>query len=168
MRGRFWGILPGVALPRSPAVRAAVLVVLATLLAAAANAVSPRGISWSRPLGKGLRAQVVEAGLVPVDLAEVRRLIEEKSSLVLDARSRDDFGVGRLPGAVPFPWPEAEEGRLPAPPAGRPVLIYCANEFCDASLALGRWLRERGHRDVAVFVDGYEAWWNAKGPVDQD
>ena len=37
-----------------------------------------------------------------------------------------------------------------------------------ASLRLGILMKQSGYRDIAVFVDGYEAWWNARGPVEQD
>lgn len=147
--------------------RAAVLVGIALLLAAAANAL-PGGLSWTEPLGRGLRVRAAEAGLVPVDLDAVRRLVGRPGLLLLDSRRPEDFRIGRLPGARSFPWTEAEAGRAAPPPAAGPVLVYCSNEFCDSSLELGRWLRSKGVRDVAIFVEGYEAWWNAKGAVDED
>ncbi len=138
------------------------------LVAAAANAVSPRGIPWRDPLGQGLRAKAALAGLVPVDLEAVRALLKDPAVVVLDSRPRDEFANGRLPGARSLPWAGVEEGRGTPPQKDRPILVYCANEFCESSLRLGEWLRSKGHRDVALFVEGYEAWWNAKGPVDQD
>ena len=140
----------------------------ALLLAAAGNAVSPRGIPWKDPFGSGLRARAALAGIVPVDLEAVRDLLKDPSMIVLDSRPRDEFGIGRLPGARSLPWIDAEEGRAPPPERGRPILVYCANEFCESSLRLGERLRAEGYADVAVFVDGFEAWWNAKGAVDQD
>lgn len=148
--------------------RILILLALAGILAASANAVSPRGLSWSRPLGRGNAAQVADAGLVPVDLKSLSSLLQDRSILVLDSRTREEFAVGRLPGAKNVPWKEIEDGAvLPIPPARR-YLVYCANEFCESSLRLGELLRKQGHRDVAVFVDGFEAWWNAGGAVDQD
>jgi ArsR family transcriptional regulator len=138
---------------------------LSILLGAAVNAVSPRGISWSRPLGEALRARAVEAGLVPVDLASVRERLRDGRALFVDARPPEEFEVGALPGAVPVPWREVEAGRVPGglPGPDRPLVLYCANEFCESSLELGRWLKKRGHRDVALFVEGYEAWWSVDG-----
>ena len=81
---------------------------------------------------------------------------------LLDARSPEDFAIGRLPGAVRW----NPDG--PLPPRDRPIVVYCANEFCEAALELGTHLRKSGIPDVAVFVDGYEAWWNEGGAVDQD
>ena len=142
----------------------------ALVLAVAGNAVSPRGLSWTEPLGKGLRAQAAEAGLVPVDLAAVRERLKDTAFLFVDARPREEFETGHLPGAVALSWREIEEGMVPArlPPRDRALVVYCANEFCESSLRLGAWLRGRGYADVALFVDGYEAWWNAGGSRGQD
>jgi hypothetical protein len=64
-----------------------------------------------------------------------------------------------------MPWKDVEEGRLERPPLPVPVpplVVYCENEWCESSLKLGTWLKSKGCRDVALFVAGYEAWWNAR------
>ena len=143
--------------------RVALLLGAAAAVATASNALRPRGLSWTKPLGPELRAQAVEAGLVPVDLDALRRLLKDKVHFI-DSRPRDEFEIGALPGAVSVPWKEIEEGRLPPlPPPEQPIVVYCANVWCESSLLLGRWLKKRGYRDVALFVDGYEVWWNADG-----
>jgi rhodanese-related sulfurtransferase len=140
--------------------RILLLVAIPVVLGATANAISPRGLSWTRPLGRGVGPQVTQAGLVPIDLAAMKNLVG--SVRILDARTREDFAIGRLPGAV---WwtPDA-----PLPPRDKPIVVYCANEFCEYSLEAGVKLKASGYPDVAIFVDGYEAWWNAGGAVDQD
>jgi len=150
--------------------RIAALLGAALVLAVAGNAVSPRGLSWTEPLGRGLRAQAAEAGLIPVDLAVVRERLKDSGFLFVDARPREEYETGHLPGAVPLPWREIEAGGVPSPlpPRDRPLVVYCANEFCESSLRLGMWLRGRGYSDVALFVDGYEAWWNAGGSRGED
>jgi rhodanese-related sulfurtransferase len=142
--------------------RLLILLAVALSLGAGANAVSPRGLSWTRPLGRGVGAQVADAGLTIVDLASMRQVVQSGSARLLDARSPEDFAIGRLPGAT---WWKPEG---PLPPRDRPIVVYCANEFCEASLRLGEQLQKLGYPGVAVFVDGYEAWWNAGGTVDQD
>ena len=97
------------------------LLALAALLGASANALSPRGISWTRPLGRGIAAQVADAGMVPVDLRTVQSLVKDQSVRILDARKPELFQIGRLPGAINIPW---EEGALPRPPPqDKPLLI---------------------------------------------
>ena len=138
------------------------LLAIAGILGATANAVSTRGISWSRPLGRGVGPHVANAGLVPVDLRSLQELIRNPSLTIVDARSPEDFSVGRLPRAIR--WSPG----LHVPDPERRVVVYCDNEFCEKALEVGRELQKAGHKDVAVFVDGYEAWWNAGGAVEQD
>jgi len=133
---------------------------VAVILGATANTLSPQGLSWTRPLGRGVGPQVADAGLVPVDLPSMKKLLG--TVRLVDARSAEDFSLGRLPGAVRW----TADG--PLPPRDRAIVVYCANEFCEQALEVGRRLRAEGYRDVAVFVDGYEAWWNVGGKVDQD
>lgn len=144
--------------------RAALLLLAAAALATASNAVHPRGLSWKAPLGPELRARAVEAGLLPLGLDAVRRLLRDKAYVFVDARPAEKYEIGELPGALSVPWKEVEEGREPPlPPRERPLVVYCENVWCESSLKLGRWLKARGYRDVALFVDGYEVWWNEDG-----
>jgi rhodanese-related sulfurtransferase len=147
--------------------RILIILAIAAATGAAANALSPRGLSWSRPLGRGIAAQVTDAGMVPVGLEDVRKMVAANSARLIDARKPELFAIGRLPGALNVPWdPDAPPKSIP--PRDKPLILYCDNEFCEQSLRLGLWLRSKGVRDIAVFVDGYEAWWNARGAVDQD
>ena len=140
--------------------RLLILLAGSCLLGAAANAVSPRGLSWTRPLGRGIEPRVAAAGFTPVGLKSMMTLVKNQAVLPVDARTEDDYRIGRLPGA--WKWTST------LPPNRRPIVVYCSNEFCDRALEVADELRKAGFKDVAVFVDGYEAWWNAGGPVDQD
>jgi rhodanese-related sulfurtransferase len=149
--------------------RILILLGIAGLLGATANAISPRGLSWTRPLGRGVAAQAADAGMFPVELGSIKRLLRDRSVVFVDSRPRDEFDTGHLPGAVSLPWAEVEAGGVftrPVLPRDRPLVIYCANEFCESALRLGMALKG-DHANVAVFVDGYEAWWNAGGADEQ-
>ena len=146
--------------------RIGVLLAVAVVLGSLANAVSPRGLSWTHPLGKGLRARVAEAGLRPVGIDQLRDLLPKVR--LLDARPREEFKLGHLPGAQSSPWKDVDEGRAPLPPAGGPTIVYCANEFCEDAFRLGRLMAQRGDADVGVLLQGYDEWWNRKWPVEQD
>jgi ArsR family transcriptional regulator len=148
--------------------RIAVLLAIAAAVGSLANAVSPRGLSWSHPLGRGLRAKILDAGLIPVDVARLPDLIRERRLRLIDARPAEEFRTGRIAGAISFPWKDVDAGTLALPPAGGPTVVYCANEFCEDALRLARRIAARGDRDVGVLVEGYDEWWNRKGPVEQD
>jgi len=146
--------------------RIAVLLALAVVLGSVANAVSPRGLSWTHPLGRDLRTRIIDAGLNPVAIRRLPDLLPKVR--LIDARPAEEFRIGRLPGAKSFPWKDVDNGKIPLPPAGGPTVVYCANEFCEDALRLGRLLVQRGDTDVGVLIEGYDEWWNRKWPVEQD
>ena len=148
--------------------RIAVLLAVAVVLGSVANALSPRGLSWAKPLGKDQLAKIVDAGLVPVDPSALTQNNQVTLWRLVDARSREDYRICRLPGAYSCPWRELEKNTATPPPQGGPIVVYCSNEFCDDALDLGRWLLAHGYKDVGVLLDGYDAWWNARGTVEQD
>jgi ArsR family transcriptional regulator len=137
--------------------RIATLLGVAVLLGAAANAVSPRGLTWDRPADE----------LPTVGREQLLSQLRDPKLLLLDARPVEEYRIGRLPRAVSMPWRTIEERGGTPPPPGR-IVIYCSNEFCADALGLGRWLRKHGHRDVSIYVAGYEDWWNARGPTEKD
>jgi rhodanese-related sulfurtransferase len=141
--------------------RVLLLLGVATLLAVAANAVSPRGLSWKEPLGRGLRAELLSDGFPVVELKDVKALLDDLSVVFVDARSNEEYKTGHLRGAIQL------ARAMALAPADRPVVVYCGNEFCGAAHDQARFLRKL-YRNVAVFVDGYDAWWNAGGAVEQE
>src|SRR5688572_13133290 len=117
--------------------RILILLAVAGALGASVNALSPRGLSWTRPLGRGIAAQVAEGGMVPVGLDDVRKMVADKSVRLIDARKPDLFAIGRLPGAINVPW-DPDAPPKPMPKGDQPILLYCDNEFCEQSLRLGQ------------------------------
>ena len=87
--------------------------------------------------------------------------IDVRRAAAFDADDRLIAGAIRRDPATLGSW----QGALPA---ARPIVAYCANEFCESSLRLGERLKKSGYRDVGVLIDGYDAWWNAGGAVEQD
>lgn len=148
--------------------RVGVLLAIALVLGSLANALSPRGLSWSRPLGRDLRARILDAGLHPVDVDRLPDLLRERRIRLLDARPAEEFRTGHLAGALSHPWKDVDDGKIPLPPPDGPTVLYCANEFCEDALRLGRLLLERGDADVAVLIQGYDGWWNRRWPVEQN
>lgn len=150
--------------------RVVTLLALGGGLGAIANAVSPVGLSWKEPLGKGLEAQVAAAGLAPVALDALRSLLDKGQALLVDARPEDEYRTGHLQGAISLPWGEVEarKRRIDGLPRGRPLVVYCANRFCESSLRLGMEFQKAGYSDIGVLVDGYDAWWDRGGTVEQN
>jgi rhodanese-related sulfurtransferase len=105
----------------------------------------------------------------PVELEEVRRLIDEGATVV-DARARELYREGHLPSALSLPLGEADplpESFREAVSADSPVVLYCSGYGCPDSFDLGMILLAEGYRDVRVFEGGFPEWADAGLPVER-
>ncbi len=101
--------------------------------------------------------------LEPVTGEELRRLVREGGVTVLDARPREEYEAGHIPGALSVPVDELER-RLSAIPADREVIAYCRGPYCVFALEAVTLLRERGYRARRA-EDGLPEWRSSGMPV---
>lgn len=105
---------------------------------------------------------------LPVELAEVREL-QNSTTLFIDARSKDAFAEGHLPGARSLPRGEevAGLGVLQAEVSlDTPLIVYCSGYDCTDSFELAERLIAAGYRQVRVFEGGFPEWRDAGLPVE--
>ncbi len=113
---------------------------------------------------KSLFAPKPAAGWLTID--ELRaRLADDAPPLVLDVRSKEEFGFhGHIPGAVLLP-----EGELPHRvselPADRTLVCVCRTDRRSARAA--QWLLSQGYDAVMVLEGGMLAWKNAGLPLER-
>jgi rhodanese-related sulfurtransferase len=126
----------------------------------------PRGRDWS----EGVLPDVLAAGFPVVTTAELRELVPEVESgalFLLDARSLPEYDTGHFPLAFPLPVMAFEDhypGLAPILEPETPIITYCSNPACDQALLLAKRLREAGHENVTVYVEGLEAWSREDAP----
>lgn len=104
-----------------------------------------------------------------VELATVSLLVSADGALVVDAREREEFADGHIPGAINVPYDDAMRDpelvkQLDA--RGRPIIVYCSGGTCESS----RYLAELMMRDfqlkrVLVYEGGFPEWAAAGKPV---
>ena len=139
------------------------LIAVAAVVGAVGNALSPAGISWNEADGG--------PALGRVGFDQARRIVEQQAAIVLDARQTETFVRGHIPGARSVPWSAAAthlaEMRPPLK-AEQKILVYCSSEQCGAALVVGRLLRRRGFKDVAIFVGWFDVWQRSGGRIERD
>ncbi|HNW59890.1 MAG TPA: rhodanese-like domain-containing protein [bacterium] len=148
------------------ALRQALLLLLAAgLTGLVANHLNPSGVAL-RPAGAAI------AGIAaweeseraeqprPISLAQLQLLLGREAALLLDARSRDEYRAGHLPGAVSLPYENwnAEMAQVDQLPHDRWLVCYCDGGGCELSEHLGLELVGRGFKKVAVYRGGIEEW----------
>jgi rhodanese-related sulfurtransferase len=94
--------------------------------------------------------------LDPESLRNARSSASEP--VIVDARSRDEYAAGHIPGAINIPLAELPD-RLTEIPADRPVVTYCMMQHRGQSRGekAAALLQEHG-RQAQVLDGGLPAW----------
>jgi rhodanese-related sulfurtransferase len=94
--------------------------------------------------------------MLPVTLAELRRLVRDGEVTVLDVRPRDEYAAGHIPGALSIPVRELKR-RLNEIPTRKEVVAYCRGAYCVYSLEAVTLLRKHGY-SARRAADGIPDW----------
>src|ERR671927_423563 len=104
------------------------------------------------------------ASLTAVDLAELRRLVEEGTVTLLDVRPVLEYRQGHIPTARSIPVAELER-RLQELPQDREVVAYCRGPYCVYADEAAQLLQQHGFR-VRRLEEGFPEWRAAGLPVE--
>ncbi|HKQ47953.1 MAG TPA: rhodanese-like domain-containing protein [Phycisphaerae bacterium] len=100
-----------------------------------------------------------------VDFEELSEHIQNKSAVIVDARSAKSFSGGHVRGAINVPAGEKEaytEQYLRQLDHDRLIIIYCSNPTCHASDMLYEYLASQGFTNMRLFVPGWQRLASAK------
>ena len=87
---------------------------------------------------------------------------EWKKFFIIDARDKDQFAKGHIPGAVNIEWRQVLNKRNEIPKT-KPVIIYCNTGTLSAQGGFA--LRVAGYDNVRILQGGFVEW-QAKGGLD--
>jgi len=145
-----------------------VLVTLAVGCAAARAAMWPADPSAAADAQAGAATPPHPTGadgrIETVGLDETRAAVEAGDFLIFDARPRDAYAHGHLPGAMPLPRRDAAEAiadYLPLLAPDQPVLVYCSSQRCRDAWHVARIIEQHGVASVAVYEGGFAGWRDA-------
>jgi rhodanese-related sulfurtransferase len=157
------------------------VVVFATLLGIVVNAVRPNGVSLIQsgaPVSTAQRGAHADSAAGDtthalaegaISLAEMKRLFDEGTVIILDARDASEYEQGHIPGAINIPYdriPEYFDILNSQVPMDAHVVVYCRSVTCDFSDQLATELKIMGYRNVSVFSGGWDQWTMAGYPVE--
>jgi len=148
---------------------AAAIVAFALCLGLVMNQFSSRGLPLFAS-EETLRPET-PAEVAYIGLEEVSRRRAEPGTVVIDARSSEDFAALHLDGAVSLPVSEFSsqlpsfEKRLRAATL---LVCYCESIACDDGARLAALLSSEGYHEVVLMYEGLEGWQGAGYPVSSD
>ncbi len=153
-----------------------ILVGVAVALALVVNHLSPKGIAlvgqWDTTKG------IITANAAGEDdylIAEIDRVPDaakifyNDDTLFVDARSKEDYESGHIPGAISLPvgqFDEQIESFLNRYPPDQPIVTYCSGRTCEDSHHLARMLSDVGFSEVRIFIDGFPGWQAEGYPIE--
>lgn len=140
------------------------LVLLGTAVGFAYNAASPKGI----PVKGGKQAVMEQQGTRMLTTEEVKFYREQPGTILLDARSAEEYELGHVAGAASLPldrfdaaYPQLEKELVKA----KMIVIYCSGGSCGTSEEVAKKLAEKGLKNLAIDTDGLPGWMRAKLPI---
>lgn len=114
-------------------------------------------------------AQAGAEGIRIIDLEEARRVVESGAS-VIDARRKDEYDEGHIPGAILFDYYDMGTYRdqvLPLLSNEGEIMVYCSEATCDDSELLAKELYLLGFTKLLIFKGGFAEWSSAGLPVER-
>jgi rhodanese-related sulfurtransferase len=137
------------------------------------NALSPKGINpFNRPVRVPVSSDSTQAGsegirIIPLD--EARQAVES-GVIVIDARRKEDFQDGHIPGALLLDYYDMgtyKDRVLPRLSSDQLIMVYCSEPSCDDSELLAKELYALGFTRLLVFKGGFREWSAAGLPVER-
>lgn len=126
------------------------LLLLAALPAAVAAIIHPKRPKWERTL------------LSESEINLKTALDWNEKVLWVDARPREEFESGHIPGALllnSYEWEQLLDPFLDAWNSNQKVVVYCRGEGCDLSTEVAQRLRKEVQiPNVYVLKGGWQAW----------
>lgn len=106
-----------------------------------------------------------------VEADTVKKFLDARAALIIDARDAEEFAAGHIPGAMNLPYEEvaSDPARLTAVESGgMPIIIYCGGGTCEVSMNLAEsFIYQAGKRKVLVYAGGWPDWTQKGFPVEK-
>jgi rhodanese-related sulfurtransferase len=150
---------------------AALVFVLAVVLAGAGYMVRPADMP-STPDTTAAESGIEESGAaLVVPMEDAHRHFKQGTALFADARLRDAYQSGHIPGAVNLDPNEFETWSADFFSKTSPnqlIITYCEGESCTLDLELAEKLAWMGYEKVFRLKNGWGQWKEHQLPVEQE
>lgn len=103
-----------------------------------------------------------------MQLPAVKLFFDRDAATIVDARTREEYAEGHIPGSISLPYDEAitDPAKLESFDAkGRPIIVYCGGGTCELSMNLAFAMLQAGQKKLLVYMGGFPEWQGAGYPV---
>lgn len=159
------------------------IIFISVLTSLVYNHFSPKGISLIRtektkimitdaelfkPPGPFYESKRIHEVLRIITIEQMKRLIDEKRGILIDARNRDEFQFGHIPGARNIPFLDFEQyiEELVDMPRDTLIIIYCNNNDCPLGESLAGVMQQMGFMNILLYENGWDEWVKNQLPIE--
>ena len=96
-----------------------------------------------------------------ITLAEAKAAFDAGKTNFVDARTREFFAQGHIPGAIRLQLEDFQKGvpsKLALMPRENQTIVYCAGGHCDESERVAEQLEGSGYSRIFIIHDGFPGW----------
>jgi rhodanese-related sulfurtransferase len=93
-----------------------------------------------------------------ISTAELKRVLAEGKTPVLDVRSAQEYAIAHIPGSVNHYEKELEQITTAYPDRNSALILYCNGPFCGKSKRLSEELKKQGYTGVRRYQLGLPVW----------
>lgn len=88
--------------------------------------------------------------------------------ILIDARNRQAFAAGHIPGAGCFEDPSTlkEVDGVLRSDSMAPIVVYCGDELCGRAAVVAFAMRQRGAGNLQLYTGGWREWVSAGLPIE--
>ena len=146
--------------------RVAVLILVSSCLGVVFNLVYPKGLNPF--VSPGLDEPIGEFTYIAFE--DAREKFKSGDAIFIDARKKEDFLKGHIPGAFNVTISDFAVGRpeiLKFLPEDVELLVYCDSDECQTSEQVARLLKASGFKNVKIIKAGWKSWVAQGLPVEK-
>lgn len=107
----------------------------------------------------GSREEPARQSAYGITIEEFRSQFKDRSALIVDARSSDQYALGHIRGAINIPAGLKDNLRdryLQNASPDQAIIVYCSSASCNSSDMLAEKLMAEGFTNVRVFTPGWQ------------
>ena len=93
-----------------------------------------------------------------ITTADLKRILAEGKTPVLDVRSAQEYAIAHIPGSVNHYEKEVEQITKAYPDRGSALVLYCNGPYCGKSKRLSEELKKQGYTNVRRYQLGLPVW----------
>lgn len=129
----------------------------------------PGGAATSGTTGAFVPTPKADLPKGQITLDEAKAAFDTGNVNIVDARARDKFAEGHLPGAVRLElkdFMDSVPAKLGLLDRSKMVIVYCGGGHCDESERVAEQLEGSGFKPIFIIHDGFPGWKAMGYPVE--